>query len=110
MRQLDKEFVLVLIFMVFAVLGRGCLFDSCFHFPGSAIGVEDGFRFQPGVIIAPIPKRQYRTLKGTGFIMGTLEVDAAVSLQVFGIAVIDMPGIGEPKYTDQHQGKSDEQN
>ena len=44
-RQFYEQFVFVLIGMVFARTSR-FLFDGGLHFPGVAVGVEDGLRFE----------------------------------------------------------------
>ena len=105
--QFDEQFVFILPGMVAAVVGRRGLLGGGLHFPGIAIGIEDGFVFEFGTVIAPVPYGEYSAFEFALCGMGGLKIDAAVGRQTLGCAVVNMPGVGQAEDAGNHQQQAD---
>ena len=106
-RELDEEFVFVLVGTVCVrnrtrrVLGHGL------HLPCGTVCVEDDVRQELRLVIAIVSEREGRALEAAFARVGCLKVDVRVCGEAACTSMIDLVGVGETEDADEDEEQGD---
>ena len=106
-RQLDEEFVFVLVGAVRSLHGAQRVLGRGLHLPCGAVRVENDIGEQFRLVIAIVPERERCALEPSFVRVGRPEVDARVGGETARTAMIDPVGVGETEDADEDEEQCD---
>ncbi len=107
-RELDEEFVFVLVGAVGIGDGMRRIFDCRLHLPCGAVRVEDDIGQELRLVKAVVPQREGCPLKSSLARVGCLKVDARIRGEAACRAMVDPVGVGESEDAREDEEHTDE--